>query len=131
VTTLELEQDAPAQVQPPDEPGDGFRPFAGCRRCRLTTEERPGRAVHTRVRCAFADGRLYLRAKPADEWPRHIWDHPFVHVAPCTRSGRPLAAPTPARGRILPAGESERALGLWPRSGRDELCVELVPLATA
>jgi hypothetical protein len=108
---------------------------------RLTTEEHPGRSVHTRVRCGFAEGRLYLRASPSDEWPRHIWDQPLVRVARCGPSGRSVAAPTLARGRILPAGESDlarRALAgggplrrlarrLRSRPGDDELYVELVP----
>ena len=103
-------------------------------RYRLTTEERPGRAVHTRVRCVSADGRLYLRAKPSDEWARHIWDRPLVHVTPCARSGRPLAPPVPARGRILSADESKRARRvlprrLWPLREADELHLELVPAA--
>jgi hypothetical protein len=36
--------------------------LAGCRRCRLTTEERPGRAGQARVRCGFAEGRPLRRA---------------------------------------------------------------------
>jgi hypothetical protein len=110
------------------------KPSAIIRRCHLTTEERPGRATRARVPCGAAEGRLYLRAKPSDEWARHLWERPIVHVAPCGWSGRPLAAPVPARGRVLSAAESERARralrrGLWPLRDGDDLYVELVPVA--
>jgi PPOX class probable F420-dependent enzyme len=100
--------------------------------CRVTTQEGSGRAVHTRALCGSAEGRLYLRAKPSDEWARQLWERPLVEVAPCGLSGRPTGPPIAARGRILSSDEAERARRalrrrLWRRRADDELYVELVP----
>jgi uncharacterized protein len=75
----------------------------------LVSFRRNGAAVATPVWFGIDAGRLYLRSGTEDGKVKRIRRDPYVLVAPCTFSGRPLGRPMAARARILASHEERRA----------------------
>ena len=75
----------------------------------LTTYRKNGIGVSTPIWFAEASGKIYVMTRSDSGKYKRIRNNPVVRVAPCTIRGRVTGPEFPARARILPVEEWERA----------------------
>lgn len=75
----------------------------------LMTYRNNGRMVPTSVWFAEEDGKLYVMTRSDSGKYKRIRNHPQVKIAPATIRGKITGPEFPARARVLPAEEWDRA----------------------
>jgi uncharacterized protein len=75
----------------------------------LTTFRKNGTPVRTPVWFAEQDGKLYVSTRSDSGKYKRIRNNPEVRIAPCTMRGKITGPEFPARARILPSEDWDRA----------------------
>ena len=75
----------------------------------LASFRKNGAAVYTPVWFAEDDGKLYVMTRNDSGKYKRIRNNPQIKIAPCNIRGKITGAEFPARARILPPEEWERA----------------------
>jgi PPOX class probable F420-dependent enzyme len=87
---------------------EGFDSLTGVETCLVVTYRKDGRPVAQPVWPGHDPGRLYVWTEENAYKAKRVQRNPNALIAPCTFSGKPLADPIAAHGRVLETDE-ERA----------------------